>query len=41
MFDPSVRQHTFVEIGHEIISTAIPTADSSRAVISYWQKDVQ
>ena len=22
-FDPSVQQHTFVEIGHEIISTAI------------------
>ena len=24
--------------GHEIISTAISTADSSRAVVSYWQK---
>ena len=22
-FDPRVRQHSFVEIGHEIISTAI------------------
>ena len=23
MFDPPVRQHSFVEMGHEIISTAI------------------
>ena len=22
-FDPSVRQHSFVEIGHEIISTSV------------------
>ena len=22
MFDPPIRQHSFVEIGHEIISTA-------------------
>ena len=31
------RSHTFVEIGHEIISTAIllPSAVSSRVVVSY------
>ena len=29
MFDPHARQHSFVEIGHEIIS------DSRRAVVSY------
>ena len=33
------RQHSFVEIGHEIISTAI-LSDLSRAVVSYWRKDV-
>ena len=40
-FDPRVQQQSFVEIGHEIISMAfLPTADSSRAVVSYWRKDV-
>ena len=39
--DPSVRQHFFVDIGHEIIYMAILfTSDSSRAIVSYWQKDV-
>ena len=35
--------HTFTEIDHEIISTAIllPSADSRRAVVSYKQKYVQ
>ena len=37
-----VRSHTFVEIDHEIISTAIllPSADSRRVVVSYKQKYV-
>ena len=41
-FDPPVWQNSFVDIGHKIISTAIlpPTADSSRAVVSYWRQDV-
>ena len=39
-FDPHVWQHSFVEIGHEIISTAILSADSGSAVVSYWQKNV-
>ena len=32
-----VEHHTFVEIDHEIISTAIllPSADSRRVVVSY------
>ena len=36
------RSHTFVVIGHEIISTAIllPFADSRRVVVSYKQKYV-
>ena len=34
-FSPPVRQHSFVEIDH-----SPPTADSSRAVVSYWRKDV-
>ena len=35
--------HTFVEIDHEIISTAIlfPSADSRRVVVSYKRKYVQ
>ena len=40
-FVPHIRQHSFVEIGHEIIFTAIlPSADSRWAVVSYWQKNV-
>ena len=41
-FDPRVRQHSFFDIGHEVISTAILSlqADSSRAVVSIWRKDV-
>ena len=34
---PRVRQYSFIEIGNEIISTVI---HSSRAVVSYWRKDV-
>ena len=36
------RSHTFVEIDHEIISTAIrlPSADSRRVVVSYKRKYV-
>ena len=36
------RSHTFVEIDHEIIYTAIllPSADSRRAVVSYKRKYV-
>ena len=36
------RSHTFVEIDHEIISTAIllPSANSRRVVVSYKQKYV-
>ena len=37
-FDPLDRQNSFVEVGHEIIS--LPSADSSRAVVSYWRKNV-
>ena len=44
MFDPRrVRQHSFVEIDHEIFSTVIlsmPFADSRRAVVSFWRKNV-
>ena len=38
----SARYHTFMEIGHEILSTAIlpPSADS-RVVVSYKQKYVK
>ena len=36
-FDPQVRQHFFVKICHEIISTAIL---SLPPVVSYWRKDV-
>ena len=46
--DPGVRSlipaqsHTFVEIDHEIISTAIflPSVDSRRVVVSYKRKYV-
>ena len=42
LFDPG-RSHTFVEIDHEIISTAIllPSADARRVVASQKQKCVQ
>ena len=41
-FDPPIRQHSFMEIGHEIIfyGHSLPTADSRRAVVRYWWKDV-
>ena len=41
-FDPPVRQHSFVEMGHEIISTAILSLPLIQvgAVVSYWRKDV-
>ena len=37
------RSHTFAEIDHEIISTAIhlPSADSRRVIVSYKRKYVQ
>ena len=37
------RSHTFMEIDHEIISTAflLPFVDSRKAVVSYKQKYVQ
>ena len=37
-----VRSHTFVEIDHDIISTAIllPSTDSRRVVVSYKRKYV-
>ena len=37
------QQHSFVEIDHEIFSTVIhslPSADSRRAVVSFWRKNV-
>ena len=37
-FDPRVRQHSYVEIGHEIISTAILSLPLIQ--VSYWRKDV-
>ena len=39
-FDPQVRQHSFVEIGHNFYGHSLPTADSSNAVVSYWRKYV-
>ena len=38
----TARSHTFVEIGHEIISTAVllPYADLRRVVVSYKRKYV-
>ena len=42
-FNHPAWEHSFVETGHEIISTVIlsrATTDSSRAVVSCWQKDV-
>ena len=36
-----VRQHSFVEIGHEIFySQSLPSADSRSAVVSFWWKNV-
>ena len=35
-----VRQHSFVEIDHEIISMVILSADSRRAVVSFLWKNV-
>ena len=36
------RQHSFVEIDHEIFlyGHSLPSADSRRAVVSFWQKNV-
>ena len=40
-FDPRVRQHSVVEICHEIISChSLLTSDSSRAGVSYCWKDM-
>ena len=40
-FDPRRgRQHSFVEIDHEIYGHSLPSADSRRAVVSFWQKNV-
>ena len=38
-FDPHARQHSFVETGREIVSSAI-LSDSRRAVVSYFRKNV-
>ena len=38
-FDPPVRKHSFMEIGH-FYDHSLPHADSSIAVASYWRKDV-
>ena len=38
---PSSRQHSFMEIDHEIFSMVLlPSADLRRAVVSFWQKNV-
>ena len=35
------QQHSFVEIDHKLFSTVIlPSADSRRAVVSFWWKNV-
>ena len=42
-FNPSQgRQHSFMEIDHEIFSTvfSLSSADSRRAVVSFWRKNV-
>ena len=41
-FNPRVRQHSFVVIGHENIfySYSLPTAYASRTVVSYWRNDL-
>ena len=37
-----VRQHSFMEIDHEIFfySHSLSSADSRRAVVSFWRKNV-
>ena len=36
------RQHSFVEIYHEVCSTVfLSSADSRRTVVSFWRKNVQ
>ena len=39
---PHIRQHSFVEIGHEkkFIGHSLPSDDSRRAVVSCWLKNV-
>ena len=37
--DPHVRQHSFVEFGHEIILAAILSLPFKKAVVSYWRKN--
>ena len=41
-FNPRVRQHSFVKIWswNNFYGHSRPTADSSRTVVSYWQKNV-
>ena len=43
-FKPHVRQHSFVEIGHEIVSTAailsLPLTQVGQLPDSYWRKNV-
>ena len=34
------RQHSVVEIDREIFSTSFSPADSRRAVVSFWRKNV-
>ena len=39
-FDPRRgRQHSFVEIDHEYFLRSYPSADSGRAVVSFWQEN--
>ena len=36
-----VQQYSFMEMDHEIFSShSPPSADSSRAVVSFWRKNV-
>ena len=36
-----VRQHSFLEIDHEIFSShSLPSAESRKTVVSFWQKNV-
>ena len=38
---PAGRQHSFVEIDHELFCTVtLPSADSRRAIVSFWRKNV-
>ena len=41
-FDPHVRQHSFVEFGHEnhVYGHSLPSAESRRAVVNNWRKNV-